>query len=77
MKCWGGENSNGELGDGTFTQPLGPVDVLTISGATAISAGYAQTCAVVSQGAVLCWGNAPLATEPTLPRPVPSLVSGL
>jgi alpha-tubulin suppressor-like RCC1 family protein len=62
--CWG-DNSNGELGDGSIsTGPFGstvPVSVDT-SGAlagktlTQISAGAGYACALDSAGAYYCWG---------------------
>ncbi|MCZ4618446.1 cutinase family protein, partial [Rhodococcus qingshengii] len=45
------------LGDGTTTDRLTPVDVVGVSGATALSAGIEHSCAVVAGGTVKCWGS--------------------
>jgi len=57
MKCWG-ENSSGQLGDGTLISRSTPDEVFGLGGAVSmLSAGYAHSCAVDTSGALKCWGN--------------------
>lgn len=56
VKCWGA-GGNGLIGDGG---PIGdrptPATVSGVSGATMVSVGSDQACALVTGGAVKCWG---------------------
>ena len=61
VRCWG-QGGNGQLGDGQSGDPgtqlrLTPVTVSGINDATAIAAGGFHTCAIVTNGAVKCWGD--------------------
>jgi alpha-tubulin suppressor-like RCC1 family protein len=80
--CWG-DNSLGQLGQGTFTGPGNPVTVPIGSniGAIAIGAGGQHTCALRVTGRISCWGrntdgqlglgtvNGPDQTQPVLIPP--------
>jgi alpha-tubulin suppressor-like RCC1 family protein len=53
--CWG-SNTNGQLGDGSFTARNAPISVAISVKFASISAGFDHTCALTSAGAVWCWG---------------------
>jgi alpha-tubulin suppressor-like RCC1 family protein len=81
--CWG-DNSDGQLGDGTRFMHVRAVPVSTLATAVAsISAGTGFTCAIRTEGAAMCWGgNAtnqlgdPSITGVVMPAQVPGIDSG-
>lgn len=50
-------NGGGQLGDGTTTDSLTPVEVIGFANATAITAGVWHSCALLADGTVACWGK--------------------
>jgi alpha-tubulin suppressor-like RCC1 family protein len=58
IKCWG-ENLYGELGVSvtSMTKSADPVYVPTITTATAIAVGWNQSCALLANQTVWCWGS--------------------
>ena len=55
--CWGGDNSHGQLGDGTRLSHSTPAPVVGGLTFTSISAGYAHYCGTTAAGSVYCWGQ--------------------
>ena len=58
VKCWG-NNSSGQLGNGTMTSSDVPVAVLGVTSAKAVGgdSNGNSFCAVLSTGHMKCWGN--------------------
>ena len=57
VKCWG-DNSRGQLGNGTTTNSATPVDVTGLtSGALNVSTGWYNSCAVTTSHGLKCWGD--------------------
>jgi alpha-tubulin suppressor-like RCC1 family protein len=82
--CWG-NNSRGELGDGTTTTRMTPTAVSGLgSGVAAVAPGWYHTCAVTAGGGALCWGwngsgelGDGTSTQRLAPTPVVGLGSGV
>lgn len=71
--CWG-DNSFGQLGNGSASEASFPVQVLTSGGPVLddlvqIVAGNAHTCAVARDGHVWCWGAFAVARAPEFSSP--------
>jgi alpha-tubulin suppressor-like RCC1 family protein len=57
LRCWG-DNSSGELGNGTTRKSLTPVAVTGLpTPILEVAASYDRTCALVSGRRVYCWGR--------------------
>ena len=80
IKCWG-YNQNGELGLGTFTDSMIPMDVSALPhDISAISCNGFQTCALNISGNLKCWGRndyGQLGDGTTTDRAWPTDVSGI
>jgi alpha-tubulin suppressor-like RCC1 family protein len=56
VKCWG-LNSEGQLGDGTFTTSVKPMEVLLPGKVVFLEAGDLHTCAKMADASFMCWGD--------------------
>lgn len=56
VSCWG-NNSTGELGDGTHTAHGTPVEVPGLTDVAAVAAGVDFSCALLTNKRVECWGD--------------------
>lgn len=80
VKCWG-DNSAGQLGNGTtVSQPI-PTDVTGLtSNVASVAAGERAACAITTTGAAWCWGlntNGTIGDNSTTNRLTPVQPSGL
>jgi alpha-tubulin suppressor-like RCC1 family protein len=76
--CWG-DNSYGQLGDGTSTQRTSPEPVSGGLTFAELSAANSQTCGVTTVGEAYCWGDntyGQLGDGSTTERTSPVAVSG-
>jgi len=89
--CWG-NNSTGDVGDGTTTLRASPVKVAGLGDVTAVAAGggentgagvgtyYGHSCAIASGGVIWCWGgneSGQLGDGTNAQQPSPVKVAGL
>ncbi|MEU6986380.1 hypothetical protein ABZ946_23565 [Streptomyces sp. NPDC046324] len=56
VQCWG-DNSSGQLGDGTNTPSNVPVTVSGLSGVNAVTGGGSHSLALLGDGTVMAWGD--------------------
>ncbi|MBN8292698.1 hypothetical protein JI664_12055 [Rhodobacter sp. NTK016B] len=56
VRCWG-DNSRGQLGDGSVETSYSPVDVIGLPPISAIAVGGLHACALDFSGSVWCWGD--------------------
>jgi alpha-tubulin suppressor-like RCC1 family protein len=72
VRCWG-DDSYGQLGDGSTSEPMSVVTVNDLSGARSLAAANLHTCALLADGTVKCWGNVCYGEDKD-PCPPPNLV---
>jgi alpha-tubulin suppressor-like RCC1 family protein len=73
--CWG-DNSFGELGNGTFTSSSAPVPVTGGLVFSQIASGNIHSCGLTTAGVAYCWGRAgTLGTGTNVDTPTPTLVA--
>ncbi|PKN44154.1 MAG: hypothetical protein CVU59_12395, partial [Deltaproteobacteria bacterium HGW-Deltaproteobacteria-17] len=80
VRCWG-FNSFGQLGDGTTTNRLTPVQVTGLSNIKEVAVGNDHSCAISNNnGIVYCWGAnnmGQLGDGTTISRTSPTQITGL
>jgi alpha-tubulin suppressor-like RCC1 family protein len=83
VKCWG-DNTSGQLGDGTTTQRTTPVDVGLGGSASILSVKGSHACVLMTSGTVKCWGlndtgqlGNGSTTNSSTPLPVQALPNGV
>ncbi len=79
--CWG-NNSSGQLGNGTVSSSSSPVQMTGPGGLTyrSVHSGTSHACAAATTGVVYCWGNngnGQVGDGSLTARTLPVLVSGL
>ena len=74
VRCWG-DNSSGQLGDGTTASTGVPVTVPGLPPMAAVAVSSTYACGLAADGGVWCWGSTPggPGTARSAPAPVPGL----
>jgi alpha-tubulin suppressor-like RCC1 family protein len=78
VACWG-DNSAGQLGNGSTTDSSSPVQVPGLEQVLSLSAGADHTCALRADDTVRCWGNnelGALGTSNTISSSTPQTLIG-
>ncbi|MFM7062043.1 MAG: RCC1 domain-containing protein, partial [Actinomycetes bacterium] len=55
-RCWG-DNTYGQLGDGTVVQRNSPTAVSSLTGVVAVATGDSHSCALTGANLLRCWGR--------------------
>ena len=55
VACWG-DNSHGQLGDGTEVGHSTPEVIILSTNATSVSVGHRHTCVILDDASLKCWG---------------------
>lgn len=56
VKCWG-DNSNGQMGDGSTVNKNAPIEIKSLPPVNSIVLGAGHTCALTQSNTVQCWGD--------------------
>ncbi len=71
LRCWG-DNSAGQLGDGTRETRGAPVAVVDLPRALSVAVSPARSCALLPNLALACWGSAGWSCDASIPdRAIP------
>lgn len=79
VSCWG-DNTHGQLGDGSTNSSSSAVKVSGLSGVVSLAASGSHACALLDTGLVKCWGDnssGELGDGATTDRTQPVTVSGI